>query len=86
MTLGVICNGEKSVIKEGHKSFPSGHTSCALTSYLSLKVHILAIEFVCLCWYAVLLHNNKKYCPLGGRKLLGFNVSLSTENVKVQVD
>ncbi|GMN28207.1 hypothetical protein TIFTF001_001962 [Ficus carica] len=24
----VICHGESSVIKEGHKSFPSGHTSC----------------------------------------------------------
>ncbi|KAM0919681.1 hypothetical protein ACQ4PT_008026 [Festuca glaucescens] len=28
VTTGVICNGIASVIKEGHKSFPSGHTSC----------------------------------------------------------
>ncbi|KAK2400713.1 lipid phosphate phosphatase [Trifolium repens] len=26
-TGNVICNGIKSVIKEGYKSFPSGHTS-----------------------------------------------------------
>ena len=24
----VICHGDASIIKEGHKSFPSGHTSC----------------------------------------------------------
>lgn len=24
----VVCHGKASVIKEGHKSFPSGHTSC----------------------------------------------------------
>ncbi|XP_015693877.1 lipid phosphate phosphatase 2-like isoform X2 [Oryza brachyantha] len=27
VTTGVLCHGEASVIKEGHKSFPSGHTS-----------------------------------------------------------
>ncbi|XP_038718906.1 putative lipid phosphate phosphatase 3, chloroplastic isoform X2 [Tripterygium wilfordii] len=34
----VICHGSKSVIKEGHKSFPSGHTSCFLSLYLSGKI------------------------------------------------
>ncbi|XP_078431144.1 lipid phosphate phosphatase 2-like isoform X2 [Wolffia australiana] len=44
VTGGVICHGSKGVIKEGHKSFPSGHTSWSfaglgfLAWYLSGKI------------------------------------------------
>lgn len=28
VTKDVVCHGLKKIIKEGYKSFPSGHTSC----------------------------------------------------------
>ncbi|KAL8532046.1 hypothetical protein ACS0TY_008595 [Phlomoides rotata] len=36
----VVCHGEESVIRQGHKSFPSGHTSWAFAgmSFLSLYI------------------------------------------------
>lgn len=37
ITSNVMCTGLKSVIKEGHKSFPSGHTSCKFLSVLVLS-------------------------------------------------
>lgn len=30
VTGNVICHGEENLINDGHKSFPSGHTSCKL--------------------------------------------------------
>ncbi|XP_044494519.1 lipid phosphate phosphatase 2-like isoform X1 [Mangifera indica] len=46
VTKNVLCTGDKTVIKEGHKSFPSGHTSWSfaglgfLALYLSGKIQV----------------------------------------------
>ncbi|PNX92163.1 lipid phosphate phosphatase chloroplastic-like [Trifolium pratense] len=39
---GVVCHGNADEMKEGHKSFPSGHTSCLgfLSLYLSGKIKV----------------------------------------------
>lgn len=46
VTTNVICHGDPAVIKEGHKSFPSGHTSWSfaglgfLSWYLAGKINL----------------------------------------------
>ncbi|KAJ3674375.1 hypothetical protein LUZ60_004991 [Juncus effusus] len=46
VTTNVICHGSKAVIKEGHKSFPSGHASASfaglgfLSWYLAGKINV----------------------------------------------
>nr|GMD72402.1 lipid phosphate phosphatase 2-like [Ipomoea batatas] len=48
VTGNVKCTGLKNVIKEGHKSFPSGHTSCKYSNpiLLQLQDYIHAISYV----------------------------------------
>ncbi|GFS32796.1 lipid phosphate phosphatase 2 [Actinidia rufa] len=36
----VVCHGEDSIIKEGHKSFPSGHTSLSFTGLGFLSLYL----------------------------------------------
>ncbi|KAI3858280.1 hypothetical protein MKW92_032992, partial [Papaver armeniacum] len=46
VTKNVLCTGDKKVIKEGHKSFPSGHTSWSFSGlgylawYLAGKIRV----------------------------------------------
>ncbi|XP_077210612.1 lipid phosphate phosphatase 2-like isoform X2 [Tasmannia lanceolata] len=39
-TGGVICHGEDRLIREGHKSFPSGHTSCSFAGLGFLALYL----------------------------------------------
>ncbi|XP_068636558.1 lipid phosphate phosphatase 2-like isoform X1 [Aristolochia californica] len=40
VTGNVICHGDESVIKEGHKSFPSGHTSWCFAGLAFLALYL----------------------------------------------
>ncbi|KAL1531870.1 Lipid phosphate phosphatase 2 [Salvia divinorum] len=65
VTGNVQCTGLKSVIKEGHKSFPSGHTSWSfaglgfLAWYLSGKIRVFDrrghVAKLCLVFFPLLL-------------------------------
>ncbi|XP_047973258.1 lipid phosphate phosphatase 2-like isoform X2 [Salvia hispanica] len=65
VTGSVQCTGLKSVIKEGHKSFPSGHTSWSfaglgfLAWYLSGKIRVFDrrghVAKLCLVFFPLLL-------------------------------
>ncbi|KAG7981144.1 hypothetical protein I3843_05G217800 [Carya illinoinensis] len=65
VTRKVLCTGIKSVIKEGHKSFPSGHTSWSfaglgfLAWYLSGKIrafdHRGHVAKLCIAFLPILL-------------------------------
>ncbi|XP_027361017.1 lipid phosphate phosphatase 2-like isoform X2 [Abrus precatorius] len=65
VTRDVRCTGDKSVIKEGHKSFPSGHTSWSfaglgfLALYLSGKIrafdHRGHVAKLCIVFFPLLI-------------------------------
>lgn len=39
MNAGFVCTGDPTVIKDGKKSFPSGHSSCMLMLYQYANVY-----------------------------------------------
>jgi hypothetical protein len=45
----VICHGKGSDVKEGHKSFPSGHTSCKLQFHLhpAMLIRLVLVNLCC---------------------------------------
>lgn len=65
ITKNVMCTGLKKVIKEGHKSFPSGHTSWSFAGltfiawYLSGKVRVFDrkghVAKLCIVFFPLLL-------------------------------
>ncbi|KAG8065101.1 hypothetical protein GUJ93_ZPchr0004g39769 [Zizania palustris] len=56
VTGGVICHGEENFLKDGCKSFASGHTSWSFTRlgflsvYLSGKIKVFDCQGRCVCW------------------------------------
>ncbi|XVF50618.1 hypothetical protein PTKIN_Ptkin04bG0116100 [Pterospermum kingtungense] len=60
-TGDVVCHGDAKIIKEGYKSFPSGHTSCLcfLSWYLSGKIRAFDrrghVAKLCIVFFPVLV-------------------------------
>jgi len=56
-----VCHGRESDIREGHKSFPSGHTSCKLRTVVA--IYILQI-FLCLFWLIYTMNWKSETLPM----------------------
>lgn len=53
-----VCHGRESDIREGHKSFPSGHTSCKLRTVVAISCKFF---YVCFGWFILWIGNLKLY-------------------------